>query len=193
VSVRASGGVFLSLAVCLLVFVNSAEAFFHKKKDPAPAAGDYFKRLGIERPDKKILAPDFALQDLSAKRISLKSLRGKAVSLNFWATWCIPCRQEMPSMEKLHRELKEHGLELVAVNLREGQREVRRFVDELSLTFTILLDKDGRVFEEYGAWSLPLSYFINRRGEFVGKAIGYRKWDSAEARAFFQDLLTGKL
>ncbi|MCC2770676.1 TlpA family protein disulfide reductase, partial [Parabacteroides distasonis] len=72
-------------------------------------------------------------------------MRGKVVFLNFWATWCIPCRQEMPSMEKLHRELKEHGLEVVAVNLREAQREVRKFVDELDLTFTILLDKDGSV------------------------------------------------
>ena len=83
-------------------------------------------------------------------------------------------------MEKLHRELKEHGLEVVAVNLREGQREVRRFVDELGLTFTILLDKDGRVFEEYGVWALPFSHFINRKGEFVGKVSGYKKWDSAE-------------
>ena len=83
-------------------------------------------------------------------------------------------------MEKLHRELKEHGLEVVAVNLRESQGEVRKFVDELGLTFTVLLDKEGIVFQEYGVWALPFSYFINRKGEFVGKVSGYKKWDSAE-------------
>lgn len=189
---KALGGVFLAAVFCFSALVNSAEAFFHKKKEKAAVAGDYVKKLGIERPEKKILAPDFALEDLSGKRISLRSLRGKVVFLNFWATWCVPCRQEMPSMEKLHRELVGQGLEVVAVNFRESKTEVSKFFDELGLTFTALLDQDGKVFEEYGAWSLPLSYFINRRGEFVGKAIGYRKWDGPEGKAFFQQLLSEK-
>jgi len=190
--VRASGGVFLSLAVCLLVIVNSAEAFFHKKKTPGSVAQDYFKRLGIEKPEKRILAPDFTLEDLSGNRISLKRLRGKVVFLNFWATWCIPCRQEMPTMEKLHRNFKGQGLEVVAINFRETKKEVQKFFDELGLTFTALLDRDGKVSEEYGAWSIPLSYFINRKGEFIGKVAGYRKWDSAGAQAFFKWLLNEK-
>lgn len=95
-------------------------------------------------------------------------------------------------MEKLHREFREQGLEVVAINFRETKKEVRKFFDELGLTFTALLDRDGKVFEEYGAWSLPLSYFINRNGEFVGKVIGYRNWDSPEAKAFFRDLLDKK-
>ena len=95
-------------------------------------------------------------------------------------------------MEKLHRVFKEQGLEVVAINFREGKKEVHKFFDELGLTFTALLDKSCKVFEEYGAWSLPLSYFINRRGEFVGKAIGYRKWDGPEVGAFFRDLLAEK-
>lgn len=95
-------------------------------------------------------------------------------------------------MEKLHRELKGQGLEVVAINFRESKTEVRKFFDELGLTFTALLDKDGKVSEEYGAWSIPLSYLINRKGEFVGKVIGYREWDSKEARAFFRELLQEK-
>ena len=185
-------GVFLSSVACFLALVNPAEGFFHKKKDAAPVAQDYFKKLGIERSEKVILAPDFTLEDLTGKRISLKSLRGRVVFLNFWATWCIPCRQEMPTMEKLHRELKEQGLEVAAVNFRETEKEVRKFFGELGLTFTALLDKDGKVSEEYGAWSIPLSYFINRKGEFVGKVIGYRTWDNQEAKAFFRDLLDEK-
>ncbi len=190
---RVFGEVFLSLAVCLLVFVNSAEGFFHEKQAPGSAAEDYFKKLGIEKSEKRILAPDFTLEDLSGKRVSLKSLRGKVVFLNFWATWCVPCRQEMPTMEKLHRTFKEQGLEVVTVNFREGKKEVRKFFDELGLTFTVLLDRDGKVSEEYGAWSIPLSYFINRKGEFVGKVMGSREWDNNESRAFFKGLLDEKL
>ena len=192
VSMRTHGWLFLSAILCPLAFVNSAEGFFHKKKEKPPVSEDYYKKLGIERPEKKILGPDFTLEDLSEKRVSLKSLRGKVVFLNFWATWCIPCREEMPTMEKLHKEFKNRGLEVVAVNIKEDKKDVRKFVEELGLTFTILLDKSGNTSEEYGAWSIPLSYFINRNGEFVGKVNGYRKWDSQEARALFLGLLNEK-
>ena len=95
-------------------------------------------------------------------------------------------------MEKLHRDFKGQGLEVVAINFRETKKEVQKFFDELGLTFTALLDRDGKVSEEYGAWSIPLSYFINRKGEFIGKVAGYRKWDSAGAQAFFKWLLNEK-
>ena len=183
---------FLSITIWLLILVASSDAFFHKKKATAPANEEYFKKLGIEKPEKVIRAPDFSLEDLSGRRLGLKDLRGKVVFVNFWATWCVPCRQEMPTMEKIHRELKEQGLEVVAINVSESKKEVRRFFDELGLTFISLLDKDGKVSEEYGAWAIPLSYFINRKGEFVGKVNGYRKWDSQEARVFFRDLLREK-
>jgi len=182
----------LLLALYLLAPLSFAEGFFHRKKGPPSATEDYFQKLGIEKPEKRIVAPDFTLEDLSGKPWRLKELRGKVVFLNFWATWCIPCRQEMPTMEKLHREFKGHGLEVVAINFRESRKEVRNFFDELGLTFTALLDKDGKVSEEYGAWSIPLSYFINRNGEFAGKVAGYRKWDSADAQAFFKWLLNEK-
>lgn len=191
-SMRKLTGGLLFAALCLLALVGSVDGFFHRKKEPPAGAEDYFKKLGIERPEKKILAPDFTLEDLSGKRVSVKSLRGKVVFLNFWATWCIPCRQEMPTMEKLHWKLKKDGLEVVAINIREGKKDVRKFLDELGLTFTVLLDKDGKVSEEYGAWAIPLSYFINRKGEFVGKVAGSREWNSPEARAFFRELLQEK-
>ncbi len=189
---RCGGRVFLSVIICVFSLGSSAEGFFHKKKAPASVADDYLKKLGIERPEKVIRAPSFALEDLSAKRLSLKDLRGKVIFLNFWATWCVPCRQEMPTMEKLQREMKEQGLEVVAINIRESKREVQKFTGELGLTFTVLLDKDGKASEEYGAWAIPLSYFINRKGEFVGKVDGPREWDSREAKGFFRELLQGK-
>jgi len=181
--------IFISTILCFLAFVNPADGFFHKKKAPATVDEGYFKKLGIEKPEQAIRAPDFNLEDLHGRRLGLKGLRGKVVFLNFWATWCIPCRQEMPAMEILYRELKGQGLEVVAINVRESKPEVRRFFDELGLTFISLLDKDGKVSEEYGAWAIPLSYFINRKGEFFGKVNGSRKWDSQEAKAFFRNLL----
>ena len=95
-------------------------------------------------------------------------------------------------MEKLQREFREQGLEIVAVNFREDKKAVRRFFAELGLSFTSLADENGKVGEEYGAWSLPLTYLIDRNGDFIGKAIGDRRWDSEDARAFFRDLLRQK-
>lgn len=175
----------------VLALAVSAAWFFGGRKALPPFVGSY-EKLRIEQPSKVIPAPEFTLEDLSGKKISLKSLRGKAVFLNFWATWCVPCRAEMPAMEKIHRKLKAEGFEVVAINFREDESDVRGFVKELGLTFTVLLDKDGDVSEEYGAWSLPLSYFLNRRGEFVGKALGARDWAGEEAEAFLRELLDEK-
>lgn len=180
----------LSAALCLLAAV-SAQAFFHNKAEK-PAAADLFDKLMVERPGKALSAPDFTLRDLSGKRFALKQLRGKAVFVNFWATWCVPCREEMPQMEKLHREFKGRGLEVVAVNFREDKETVKKFSDELGITFRILLDPDGAVSNEYGAWSLPLSYFIDREGIFIGKVSGARPWDGKEAKDFIRELLQGK-
>jgi thiol-disulfide isomerase/thioredoxin len=177
--------------LAFLAFGFLGQLFFRAKIAP-PAAKDFFKRLAIEKPQKVTEAPDFTLADLSGKPLSLKDLRDKVVFLNFWATWCIPCRQEMPLMEALHAEFKDRGLEIVAVNYREDKQEVRKFFAELGLTFKSLVDSDGAVSDKYGAWSLPLTYIVNRKGEFVGKTVGDRKWDSEDARAFFRELLQEK-
>lgn len=176
-------------AVFLVGYFFVGRLLFQVKKTVPISGRDSFKRLGIEKPGKAAPAPDFTLEDLSGKRWSLKSAKGKIVFLNFWATWCVPCRQEMPMMEKLFREFKPDGLEIVAVNFREDKATVRKFIDELGLSFTVLLDGDGKVCDEYGAWSLPLTYIIDRNGLFIGKTIGDRKWDSDDARAFFRELV----
>ena len=164
-----------------------------QQKAPEPAAPRQSSdALALERPSKALVAPDFTLESFSGKRVRLKDFRGKVVFLNFWATWCIPCRDEMPVMEKLYKEFKDQGLEIVAVNFREDKTAVGRFFDELELTFPALLDRDGAVGEQYGAFDLPLTYFIDREGRFVGKAIGIRPWDRADYKAFIRELLEGK-
>ncbi len=179
--------IFVELLFCLLI---SGGAVLAQQAGQQPTLSqDYFKKLRIEMPGKQKPAPEFVLNDLSGKAITLKSLRGKVVFLNFWATWCNPCRREMPALEKLHREFRDRGLEIVGVNVREGKDDIRRFLQELGLTFTVLLDKDGEVSDQYGVWGLPVSYIISRKGEFVGKARGSREWDSKEAKGFFRELL----
>jgi peroxiredoxin len=157
-----------------------------------PTAAEPSEGLALERPSQALGAPDFTLESLSGKRISLKDYRGKVVFLNFWATWCLPCRDEMPLMEALHREFKDQGLAVVAVDFREDKATVRRFFDELALSFEAALDLDGEVSEQYGALSLPLTYLIDRDGRFVGKAVGIRPWDRADAKAFIRELLQKK-
>ena len=132
---------------------------------------------------------DFELQDLAGVSRTLAGFNGKVVFLNFWATWCGPCRHEMPSMERLYRNLKSKGLEIVAVNLQEDEKTVRRFVDEYGLTFPILLDRTGRVGSTYGARSIPMTYIIDREGYVVAGTIGTREWDTAEFVRFFERLL----
>jgi thiol-disulfide isomerase/thioredoxin len=178
--------------LALLAFGFLGQFFFWTKAPEPSAAPDLFKRLSIEKPEKAIQAPDFELENLSGTRRSLKDFRGKVVFLNFWATWCIPCRQEMPLMESLHREFIDRGLEIVAVNFREDKITVHKFFDELGLTFESLVDSDGAVSDKYGARSLPLTYIVNRKGEFVGKTVGDRKWDSNDAKTFFRELLDKK-
>jgi thiol-disulfide isomerase/thioredoxin len=129
------------------------------------------------------------LKDPGGKPLSLSELRGKVVFVNFWATWCLPCIEEMPAMEKLHQELQKDGLVIFAVNFQEGPERVKEFFAKHNLTFTAVLDHDGKVAERYQAWALPVSVIINKRGEIVARAMGSKDWHSDEALRYFRQLL----
>lgn len=189
----------LKLAVSVLILflplgglIISREGFSHRQKAPAITEDDFLKKLNIEKLDSRVSAPDFTLKDLHGNLVSLKDLRGKVVFLNFWATWCPPCRLEMPTMEKLHKELGGRGLVILTINFQEGPEEIKEFFREHGLTFTTLLDRKSKVFGLYQAWSLPTTYLINKRGEIVGRVIGYRDWHSEQARSLFHQLLEDK-
>ena len=188
---RALVGSLVLSVLCLATPIGIAESFFHKRK-PLAAGEDLFKKLKIEKPETKILAPDFTLDDPSGKQVSLRTLRGKVIFLNFWATWCPPCVQEMPTMEKLHKTFGQKGLTVLAINYREDAKEVKEFFSKYKLTFIALLDLDGKVSQRYQAWGLPVTVIINKRGEIVGKVIGSRDWHSKEAKEFFAKLLAEK-
>ncbi len=182
----------LVLLLPLAGMVLSREGFPYRQKAPAITEGGFLKKLDIEILDKKVRAPDFTLRDLQGNTVRLRDLRGKVVFLNFWATWCPPCRLEMPLMEELHKEFSDQGLVVLAVNFRESQDDVRSFVKQHGLTFTTLLDEQERAFGLYRAWSLPTTYLINKSSEIVGKVIGYRDWHSEQARSLFHQLLEDK-
>ena len=135
-------------------------------------------------------APEVALTDLAGSTHRLSGYRGKAVLLNFWATWCVPCRTEMPSMERAYRLLKGQGLVVLAVSLDAGGRApVDAFVKELGLTFPALLDPDGESSRTYRVFGLPTSFLIDRNGRLSAREIGARDWDSGDTRKKLESLL----
>jgi peroxiredoxin len=141
--------------------------------------------LGAGRP-----APEFALTDLLGETHRLSDYRGQAVFLNFWATWCPPCLDEMPALERVYRALKGRGLVVVAVSLDTGPRSaVERFVKELALTFPILLDPRGASVRAYRLPGLPVSFLIDRKGRLVAQELGARDWNAGEARARIEALV----
>lgn len=153
-------------------------------------ADDHFmNELGIISFDQKSPAPNFTLRNLNGETVSLRDHRGKIVFLNFWASWCLPCRVEMPSMEKLYTEFKERDLAILAIDLKESPNHVKSFRDKENLTFPILLDLDGAVGLEYGVRSIPTTYLIDRDGYLIGGALGPRNWASREAFDLFNHLL----
>ncbi|HKA33645.1 MAG TPA: TlpA disulfide reductase family protein [Candidatus Binatia bacterium] len=136
--------------------------------------------------------PDFTLADPSGKKATLKEYRGKLVLLNFWATWCVPCREEMPAMERLYQQFKDKGFTIVAVNIKDSKKDAFAFLKELKITYPIMLDPDGEVGLLYGAWGLPTTYLIGPKGEGLARLWGPAAWDGAGAKHLIQDLLDGK-
>ena len=143
------------------------------------------------RPEEGHLAPDFALKTLNGKMIRLSDFRGKKVVLiNFWATWCPPCRSEMPTMQQIYTEYKGKGFEILAINIeRDSKEEILEFMKELRLTFPVLLDSDMKVTRTYRLIGLPVSMLIDRRGIIRSKEIGYHDWTDKESRKRVENLL----
>lgn len=130
--------------------------------------------------DKKPLAPDFTLKDVDGKTHRLSDYRGKVVMINFWATWCPPCRFELPSMQRAYEKLKEQGVEFLAVNLGEDADTIFTFTADYPVTFPLLMDIDSSVSDKYPVVGLPTSYFVAPDGRLVSRAIGSREWDEKE-------------
>jgi thiol-disulfide isomerase/thioredoxin len=147
------------------------------------------RRLDLAVPRRVTTPPEFSGPTVDARSVALADLRGKVVLLNFWASWCVECRPEMPVLEMLHRELAPRGLAVVGINAREAPPAVTRYASELGLTFPLVLDVEGRTSERYGVIGLPTTFVIARDGRAVAFAVGPRDWGSAAARTLLQTLL----
>jgi peroxiredoxin len=152
---------------------------------------EQLSELGFRIPNQTVEAPDFTLESLDGESRSLSSYRGKLVFLNFWATWCPPCRAEMPSMQTLYDTVGTDDFEIVAVNLQEGAGPVQDFVDEHGYTYPVLLDSSGRTGGMYGVRAIPSTFLIDRDGTLLGMFVGGREWDTPEALAFFEQVVDG--
>jgi thiol-disulfide isomerase/thioredoxin len=118
------------------------------------------------------IAPDFTLLDLEGKEVRLGEFRGKVVFVNFWATWCPPCRAEMPDIESLYQEHKDKGLVVIGIDISESEATVRQFVQRGGYSWTFVLDSDGAVAASYNIRAIPTSFFIDREGVIQAVNIG---------------------
>jgi peroxiredoxin len=169
----------IAATIGLLLLGNTSSASEH-----------LFLAMGMAKVPAK-QAADFALPDLEGRQVSLQHYRGKVVFLNFWATWCIPCREEMPAMEQLHREFQPQGLAVLALNLKESPDQVKAFFDQHRLSFTALLDESGLVFRDYQVMGLPTTYLIDREGTLLARGVGGRDWTRTEGKDLIRALLAG--
>lgn len=169
--------IFRSIILALLVGAVIFALVSHFQKDNA------IYKAGDE-------APDFQLQQINENNeletIQLSDLKGKGVMLNFWGTWCEPCKVEMPYMQKLYPKYKEQGVEIVAVSLDATQLVVKRFIDEYGLTFPVPFDKSGEVKDLYKIGPIPSTLFINPQGEIVEVVEGALTLDRLES--YLQDI-----
>jgi peroxiredoxin len=175
-----------------LVVITLAWVLVLFTERPAWAKDPLFRAMEVAHVGWETPAPEFSLATPEGKTTTLTQLQGRVVFLNFWATWCPPCRVEMPAMERLHKEFKDRGLAMVAVDIGESSKQVARFMKEFRLSFSALLDVDSAVSSRYRVQGIPTTFLIDRGGRVVGVARGARDWASLEGQALIRSLLDRK-
>ena len=175
---------FLQLAVITALFTLLVNA--HAAWDVQPKLG--YRLTPLPKP---VPAPPFTLADMDEEEHSLEDLRGKVILLNFWATWCPPCRREMPSMERLYQKLSGDNFTVIAINQMEDPDHVFAYTGQLDVdpTFTILYDTDSKVSNSFDVKGLPTTYLIDKQGNIRYRAIGGREFDHPEVEKQIMELM----
>ncbi len=123
-------------------------------------------------------APDFNLPDMDGEMFSLSSYKGKTVIINFWATWCPPCREELPSMNRAWQKIKDENISMIAINVGEDEDTIFSFMGDYPIDFQVLLDQSGEVINKWPIKGLPTTFVLDPKGQLYYRAIGGREWDS---------------
>ncbi len=183
-------GVFAGVAA-LVIFAISA---MQSSRDgmAAPALTGQMQNFDLHETPRQV--PPIAFRNEKGEAVHLSDFRGRVVLLNFWATWCPPCREEMPSMERLYRAYRDRGFTVVAVSVdTAAPPKIRSFLDELqpAITFPVLHDRDSLVARRYSVPGVPTSYLIDARGRIAYRALGEYDWFSPRAKEAVEALLEG--
>jgi peroxiredoxin len=173
-----------SIMIIFLIIIGVGVIVLLQTKDSS------FNLSGKPRLGKGVPAPNFTLPGLDGKMVSLADYKGKVVLLNIWATWCPPCVEEMPSMEKLNQELKDEGFEILAASIDvSGAEAVLPFIKKHKLSFSVLTDTKGSIKNLYQTTGVPESFIIDKEGIIVEKIIGPRDWAASGAISSFRNLI----
>jgi peroxiredoxin len=174
---------FQSLLLIFLIVFGIGIIFLLQTKDSS------LDLSGKPRLVKGMPAPEFRLPNLDGKIVSLADYKGKVVLLNIWATWCPPCVEEMPSMEKLYQELKEEDFVILAASIdASGNEVVAPFMKTHKLSFPTLTDTQGKLQDIYQTTGVPESFIIDKKGVITEKIIGPRDWATPDIIAYFRNL-----
>ncbi len=136
-------------------------------------------------------AQAFTLDSIDGGSISLDDYKGKFVLLNFWATWCAPCRKEMPALDRLHKKLNNGNFEVVGIHVGPSLSGVQRFLEQVPVEFTILIDQNMEL-SNWGVLGLPTTFLVSPEGRLVYRAVGEREWDSAKIVRFLRKVMSSK-
>ena len=151
--------------------------------------GELIDKLGGGQPKTSFKYMESSFIDLNGNKKSLSEYKGNVIFLNLWATWCPPCREEMPSMEKLYNKLKDRGFVILAVSAGEDQETVKKFLEKNKYSFPIFTDNQNSVAGNYGTGSIPTTYIIDKEGFILARFVGGRDWNSPDAVNLFNLLL----
>lgn len=168
------------LCISLLLIL----ALFGCKKKSAGEA-----EVSIKVPEKGDMFTDVTLQDLQGKTFTLSQYKGKVMILNFWATWCPPCREEMPSMDALYQKFKGTDLVIIPASIDEDPKTVSKFMQKNNYTMPVYYDPDKQAGSTYGLTGVPETFIINRNGKIEEKIIGPIDWMRSDVIKLFEDLL----
>ena len=154
---------------------------------------EFYSKIRINPIKGSKKAPGFSLQDLKGKEVEIKQFKGKVVFLNFWATWCGPCKEEMPGLEFLHRQFKEKNFVLLTISVDyEGIKPIQEFMNKHQYTFPVLLDPKGETLDPFEVKGIPTTFLIDKNGKMLGKAIGPRDWKSVDIISLLNLLIEKK-